>query len=602
MSQYATTYFNLLMQKKLYEEAFVLAVDAVSRNECQQSLCMFRLLLDQLPDALEVRYNYAMMLEKTGAKPEASNQYRLLFESAPEYAQGALGYGRILISEQGYCRAVRVLQESLRLNPDSMSLVAAYANALIFAGEPERALIYYRIIFDLAPDDRRTIANFLYTLLMVRNVPAGIVAEELECWSAVPLLFQRAVVAGRQLADLVPKQVTDFHRSVGRLLEGSQLPERPDWLKQLEDQRRLRIGYLSSDFYNHPMGYLMQGVLPNHDRSSFEIFCLSPFAERDGLAAELKKCVDHWIVVDAADRESAALLIRSLQLDILVELSGHTGDNWLDLCARRVAPIQLTWGGYPSTTGLSCIDYLIADRTSLPDDEAPFYTEKPLRLNRGYACFIPPDKAPSPTALPAQGCGTLTFGCFFTVHKLSSSTVELWSALLRALPDARLLLKAKAFGDDEVKNNCLNRFVGQGIAPERLILTGGSPRIEMMAEYGHIDIALDPLPYQGGVTILEAAWMGVPTLLLRGSRPPFIRHGENYLEQLGLGDWIADTLEEYLDKAVDFGSNLQRLAELRAGLRQQMASSSICDTVGFTRDLEEAYNHVWLTTCHQNNS
>lgn len=597
LNRHGVTYFSILLQKGLYEEAFALAVDATRSNDSRQALGMFKELLEHLPDELEVRYNYAVMLEKTNQLLDASNQYRLLFESAPDYANGAIGYARSLASERRCCQAVTVLHEALIHAPENMVLLAAFANALIFAGEPERALIYYRIVFESAPDDRRTTGNFLYALLMVSNLPPYIVVEELDRWSGAPTLFRRVVTAGSQLANLGAQQVAAFHRAVGQLLETGQSPGRPGWIKQQTEERRLRIGYLSSDLYNHPMGYLMQGVIPNHDHSSFEVFVLSPFAERDDLTAGLKRSVDHWIVIDPTNRESAIKLIRTLQLDLLVELSGHTGDNWLDLCARRLAPVQLTWGGYPSSTGLTSIDYVIADQVSLPDDEALFYSEKPLRLHRGYACFIPPEEAPLPALLPAKNHNNITFGCFFTVHKLSISTVELWGELLQALPNARLYLKARAFDDAAVRNNCLKKFVEQGVAAERLILAGGSPRIEMLDDYRHIDIALDPLPYQGGVTILEAAWMGVPTLLLRGNRPPFIRHGENYLTQLGLSDWIADTREGYLDKAAGWSSNLQELANLRGRLRSQMARSPICDTTGFTRDLEAAYQQAWLASC-----
>lgn len=593
LNRHSITYFRILLQKGLYEEAFVLAVAASRTKEYQHGLSMFEQLLEFLPDELEVRYNYAVMLEKSNRFSEASNQYRLLFESAPAYVNGAIGYARAQAAEQKYCQAVTLLQDTLAYVPENMVLLAAYANALIFAGEPERALIYYRIIFETAPDDRRTTGNFLYTLLMVRDVPARIIAEELERWSTVPVLFRRVVAAGRQLADLGPQQVAGFHRMVGRLLEAGMSYERPGWIRKPTEERRLKIGYLSSDLYSHPMGYLMQGVIPNHDYDRFEIYVFSPFAQRDGLTAELRHYVDHWVVIESGNRDSAAELIRSLQLDLLVELSGHTGDNWLDLCARRLAPLQLTWGGYPSSTGLTFIDYLIADRVSLPDDEVPFYSEKPLRLQRSYACFIPPKEAPLPAPLPAERHQMVTFGCFFTVHKLSISTVELWGGLLRAMPNARLYLKARAFDDEAVRRNCLEKFMKLGVAAERLDLAGGSPRIEMLDDYRHIDIALDPFPYQGGITILEAAWMGVPTLLLRSHRPPFVRHGENYLVQLGLADWIADTPEEYLVKAASWASNLQGLSDLRNRLRLQMAASSICDTAGFTRDLEAAYEQAW---------
>lgn len=545
------------------------------------------------PDNPMLLYNLGFALEKSGEHEEAEQHYLAAWRLDAGYDKAVVGYARMLTARQQFGRAVSVLREALRHSPGSRELLAAFANALIFAGEPERALLYYRMLYGLAPDDRKTVANFLYSLLMVREISPDVAAEELEAWSDAPSLLRAVALSSRQLASLEARQVADYHRSAGKRIEGGTAADDTGWLRRRDERRRLRIGYLSSDLYNHPMGYLMQGVLPNHDRSQFEVFVFSPFAERDGLTALLKEAAEHWIVLDAADRKGAAGLIREARPDILIELSGHTGDNWLDICAGRLAPIQASWGGYPSTSGLSAIDYIVADPVSLPPQDEPYYAERPLRIPRGYACFIPPADVPAPASLPATQNGFVTFGSFLTLHKLSSDTVALWSRVLRALPESRLYLKARALGDPEVVEAVLRKFEREQVGRERIIVAGGSPRLEMMAEYRLVDICLDPVPYQGGVTILEAAWMGVPTLLRRGSRPPFIRHGENYLVQLGLADWIAESDDEYVRKAAASSSDLTGLAILRSRLRQQMAGSPICDTVGFTRDLEAAFEHAW---------
>lgn len=538
-------------------------------------------------------FNLAFALESCKRYEEAGVAYRTAWELDRNYARAAMGYARTLTARQHYWQAVRVLQDAVRFLPERAELLADLANALIFAGEPERALLYYRVTFEKMPDDRKLAANFLYALLMVREIAPVIIAEELECWAGVPPLLNMVSGAAGQLAPLDPARVSGYHREVGHRIESNNRGDAAPLVMAPGLSPRLRIGYISSDLYNHPMGYLMQGVLPNHDRSRFEVTVFSPFSERDGLTAQLKQAVDHWIVLDPADRNRSAELVRGAELDMLVELSGHTGDNWLDICARRLAPLQMTWGGYPSTTGLAAMDYIIADLVSLPPEDVPYYTEKPLRIPRGYACFIPPDGLPLPVPLPALSCGQITFGSFLTLHKLTSTTVSLWSRVLQAVPDARLYLKARALCDPDVVQEVLGKFAGQGVDPGRITVAAGSPRLAMMEEYGRIDMVLDPVPYQGGVTILEAAWMGVPTLLLRGSRPPFIRHGENYLVQMGMQEWIAASEDDYIAKAVHWSRHLPHLSAMRQGLRQQMAASPICDTVGFTRDLETAFEQVW---------
>jgi predicted O-linked N-acetylglucosamine transferase (SPINDLY family) len=230
---------------------------------------------------------------------------------------------------------------------------------------------------------------------------------------------------------------------------------------------------------------------------------------------------------------------------------------------------------------------------ALPPEDAPYYSERPVWLPNGYVCFQPPADAPKPGDLPAIITGLITFGSFNTVQKLNSSTLALWAAVLRALPDSRLFLKSKGFDDPVVCAAFLERLAGEGVSPDRVVMEGYSPRLELLSAYQHVDIALDPIPYQGGVTILEAIWMGVPTLVLRGSRPPFVRHAESHLVNVGLRDWIAATEDEYVAKAVDWCRNLPRLSALRCNLRKRMAASPICDTKGFTRDLEAAYLQAW---------
>jgi len=239
------------------------------------------------------------------------------------------------------------------------------------------------------------------------------------------------------------------------------------------------------------------------------------------------------------------------------------------------------------------MDHILADQVALPPEDRPYYTERPLYLPHGYVSFRPPADAPLVGSLPALTTGCITFGSFNTVQKLNSSTLALWGAVLRALPGSRLFLKSKGFDDPLVRSAYWEKLAAEGVSSDRILLEGYAPRRELLAAYHQVDIALDPVPYQGGVTVLEALWMGVPTLVLRGKRPPFVRHAESHLTQAGVADWIVASEDAYVATALAWGSNLAGLSTLRSRLRQQMAASPICDTVAFTRDLEAAFTQVW---------
>lgn len=580
----------MLLLKGLHEEAFEIATAHAHKGEHEQALAMFKRLLEERPEEPAVRYNYAVILEKLELNAEALKQYRMLSEELPEYGNAAIGYARMLEQGRQYCCAVGVLRLAAAASPEDSQVAAALGNSLIMAGEPETALLWYRVALTLSSNDRTVISNFLYTLLMVSDISANIVAKELQLSAAYPLLAIKLANAARQLHDLNSNKITTFHTTFGSILKGDRSERRFPAGKSHGD--RIRIGYISADLYSHPVGYFLEGVLPNHDRQRWEVFVFAPYAERDQLTAKLKSMSDHWFVLDGSNRDCMRKQVQECGLDIAVDLAGHTGGNYLDLFAQGLAPIQIAWGGYPGTTGLSAMDYIIADHVALPPEEESFYAERALRLPHDYVSFVPPEKAPLPGPLPATTRGVITFGSFNTVQKLSSNTLVLWGGVLRAIPDSRLFLKAKGFDDPQVCSAFLQKLAAEGVTPERVYLEGYSSRLDVMTAYKQVDVALDPVPYQGGVTVLEALWMGVPTLVLRGGRPPFVRHGESHLSNVGLADWIAASEEEYIAKAVAWSRDLPGLATLRSRLRQQTAVSPICDTAGFTRDLEATFERA----------
>jgi predicted O-linked N-acetylglucosamine transferase (SPINDLY family) len=284
--------------------------------------------------------------------------------------------------------------------------------------------------------------------------------------------------------------------------------------------------------------------------------------------------------------------IRADRVDILFDLAGHTGQNRLLVFARKPSPIQVTWAGYVGTTGLKAMDYLLADRHEVPSGAERHYQERVLRMPDGYVTYDPPAYAPPVTRLPALDRGHVTFGCFNNPAKITPQAVEVWAKILRRLPEARLVLKFRGWDNDSVARRFTEMFLAHAIDSRRLELLGPSPHNEFLAAYSRIDLALDPFPYSGGLTTCEALRMGVPVLTFPGDTFAG-RHSLSHLSNVGLTETIARDLDDYVELAVSLAGDLPRLAALRAGLRERMAASPLCDGKRFAADLAAILREIW---------
>jgi Predicted O-linked N-acetylglucosamine transferase, SPINDLY family len=277
---------------------------------------------------------------------------------------------------------------------------------------------------------------------------------------------------------------------------------------------------------------------------------------------------------------------------VLIDLSGHTHHNRLPVFAWKPSPVQASWLGYFATTGVAEMNYLLADPYVAPSGEEDSFTETIWRLPESYLCFTAPVYDLDVFPLPALTTGYITFGCFNNLVKMNDAVVALWVRVLQAVPDSRLFLKTKQLNDPKVCNITRQIFTERGISPDRLLMEGSSPRAELLAAYRKVDIALDPFPYPGGTTSVEGLWMGVPVITRRGER--FLSHvGETIAHNAGLADWIATDDDEYVAKAVEHTADLERLAALRAGLRQQVLASPVFDAPRFARNFEAVLWGMW---------
>jgi predicted O-linked N-acetylglucosamine transferase (SPINDLY family) len=362
--------------------------------------------------------------------------------------------------------------------------------------------------------------------------------------------------------------------------------------------RKLRIGYVSPDFKRHSVAYFIEPVLIAHEREHFEVFCYSDVIFPDDITTRIQAYVEQWRNILGMSDGAVAELISTDQIDILIDLAGHTNGNRSLLFARKPAPIQVSWIGYPATTGLSSIDYKIVDSyTDPPGMTDHLYTEKLLRMPDSFLCYLPDQDSPGVGPLPALSKGYITFGSFNNFAKLSTEFIALWTMILRDIPDAHLIIKAGSLSDKMTRQYAMNIFTKEGILEERIELMPPKLSIrEHLDTYNRVDIGLDTFPYNGTTTTCEALWMGVPVITLAGNSHVSCV-GMSLLSNISLPELIAKTSDEYIAIAVNLAGNLERLQSLRMRLRDMMEDSPLCKAKRFTSKLEICYRTMWETWC-----
>ena len=511
------------------------------------------------PGDAGIRNNLGLALSELGRGEEACASFREAIRLDPLYPEA---HSNLAILYERYGRsseAISCCLEALRLRPDYPEAHHNLACALKSQGRHEEALAQYRAALRLKPDYQEARSSLLFTLCY----PAGVSEEE----------------------------VAAEHLCFGSLHRVAPQPHGND----SSPDRTLRIGYVSADFRGQAVARFIEPVLRHHDRSRFRIFCYSNVSVPDARSEELKQLADRFVNIAGVPDQAAEEMIRRDGIDILVDLSGHTAGNRLALFARKPAPLQVTWLGYPHTTGLKAIDYRICDAvTDPPGATERFYCEKLLRLPGNFSCFAPPEEAPEVGELPSLDTGSITFGSFNNPAKITTQTVALWAGVLLGVPGSRMLVKGYALADPGSRARLAALFALHGVAPERLELLGNTPGYrDHLALYQRVDLALDTFPYHGTTTTCEALWMGVPVVTLAGASHRS-RVGASLLGSVGLRDLVAQHDFEYCDAAIALARDTARLKRLRATLRPTMAGSALTDGAGFTRRLESAFREIWL--------
>jgi len=534
-------------------------------NQPTQGLDHWRQAVGARPNDSAARFAYALALSRAKRRDDAIAQYERLLEVDPSYFPALINLADAVSQAGQPMRAIALYERVLELKPDFAEVLSNLGNIYKNLGRAEESLVHYRRAAKIKPSFLPAVDNLLF--------------------------------AAHYVPSPDPEKLFADHVAGGRIIAGGgAVPAPPDGNR--DPDRVLRIGYLSPDFRTHPVAFFIEPVLAAHDRNKFAVAAYSNTNSPDDTTARIKAAVDLWRDVRPLSDAALADRIGADKIDILVELSGHTANNRLTVMARRPAPVQVTYLGYPDTTGIAAIGYRLTDRWADPPGAADaLATEELVRLPHGFLCYRPPADLPDIGPLPALEAGHVTFASFNNLAKTHGGVIETWAEILHAVPGSRLALKSRTFHDDAVRAYFHDAFAGHGIDRGRVDLLGVTKSIaEHLAQYNGVDIALDTFPYNGATTTCEALVMGVPVITFAGPTHAG-RVGASLLSSYGLDDLIAAGRDDYVARAIELAGDTARLAGLRGDLRDRVRGAASSDPAQFTGALEAAYRDMWKTFC-----
>jgi predicted O-linked N-acetylglucosamine transferase (SPINDLY family) len=576
------------------EAALDLAFAHHRAGRLAEAVTFYRRVLAEEPDNCRALRPLGDALHGRGDHAAALLAYGAALEIEPQDLAARINMANTLIAAGRFAEAAAASNRVLENKPDCAPALSNLGQARLKSGRALAAARAFEKLVSVAPGDGRALND-----LGVARQWAGDLEGAIDAFRRALAIDPAAILAERNLLiavldcpDLSSGELFAIHRELAARhhrpgARGRTFPGRDRWAG-----RRLRLGYVSSDFRDHPVGRNIEPLLANHDRAGFEIFLYGTEAEADGLSPGFRSLADHWRAIDGVADGALARNIEADRIDILVLLAGRFNANRPLLATYRAAPVQVSFHDC-ATSGLDEMDYWLSDGHLHPADTPERFSEELYRLPVFYQ-FPPPGNFPPPGPPPSEKNGYVTFGCFNKPEKINHLVIEIWCRLLDAVPGSRLSFKYRDFwGDGELAQSMRARFARLGIEPERLVMAGGDQAREShLALYRGIDIALDPFPFNGATTTFEALAMGVPVIALRGRH--FVdRVGATLLVQAGLGELAADGPGEYVARARDLATAPGRLARLRAGLRARLIASPLCDGPAYARSVEAAFRQMW---------
>lgn len=497
---------------------------------------------------------------------EAGQLFETAARMAPHLALPQYFYGQHLIHHRHFERGLAYVARALAIDPNHVESYLAQGYGYFGQGRIDDAVRAYRHAGKLKPHDPQASGILLFAL---QHKP-GVKEQE--------LLIE--------------------HKRWGKLFRQAPPHDRLLFRNDADPQRRPRLGIVSADMYRHAAAFLTLPAFEHLAQAGFPILCYKNDRKRsdDDITARFKAASETWRDISDLDDGNAMRQIMSDGVDILFDLGGHTAGNRLGLFDKRAAPIQLGWAGYVGTVGLDTYEGIIADAVEIPPGHDAYYTEPVIRLPDCYVSYLAPQEAPEVSPLPCCTGRGFTFGCFNRPAKLNEAVARTWARILAEVPGSRLLMVYGGLNETTTQNAVLGMLTRAGIDTARVELVGESEQVKLLTAYGEVDLALDPFPYSGGVTTLEAMWMGVPVVTLIGDTFAG-RHSASHLTAAGLAGFCARTLDDYVTLAVDWSQRRDDLATLRSTLRQRVAASPLCDAPRFAGHLANELMRLWAEWC-----
>ncbi len=527
----------------------------------------YRRVIEIKPDFAEAHNNLGIALKELCQFDAARTSYRQALKIKLDYAEAHNNLGSVLKELGQLDQAVASYRRAIEIKPDYAEAYSNLGIVLTDIGQHDEAVASYRRALEINPDYAEAQSNLLFALNYTVHTTENCLEEA---------------------------------RKYGRMVDGKVTSRFSTWQCALQPQD-LRVGMVSGDLHNHPVGYFLEGLLSQIGPARIELIAYPNDMQVDALTARIKPYFAAWKPLFNMSDEAAARLIHADGVHVLLDLSGHTGKNRLPVFARKPAPVQASWLGYFATTGVSEMDYLLADEVCVPQANRRDFSETVWYMPGTRWCFTPPEVNLPVASLPALNNGFVTFGCFHNLAKVGSEVLTVWGRIFSALPNARLRWQCKQLGDHMVAAQFGERLRQQGIDSARVTLHGEVSREAYLEAHAEVDALLDTFPFPGGTTTCEALWMGVPTLTLAGDTL-LARQGASMLTAAGLGEWVATSEADYIDKAVVLSGDLPKLAALRAGLREQVRSSPLYDAKRFAKNFESALWGMWRTRTQRNST
>ena len=545
------------------DQASTLIRSLVKRGQLKRAMDLSSSWLSQRKEDAEIWFlhgNAALRLGDVDSALESLHEADRLNPDQPlTLANLAVGYN----STDRHGKAMDLLDRALEINPRYAFAYQKQGSILCRAGRVAEGVRAFERAAMLTPKPESMYARLLYWKnYLPDSDPASLVGDAAAWGGRFTHQFEKGV--GVHLNDL------DHHRP-------------------------LKVGFVSPDFCAHPVSFFVEPLFRGLDRSKYRIYAYSDVARPDKITETISEMVDVFHHTAGKDIQTLARLILNDQIDILVDLAGHTGSGRLDLFHMRPAPVQISWLGYPATTGSQGIDYRLTDRHADPvGSSEAHYTESLLRVDGGFLCYVPSERTPEPaTVSPFEENGFITFGSFNNLAKLSPQCIDMWAEILSQVPDSRLMIKRRELKDAWVRNHFIDHFAARGVKKDRLDFKTSQTTLEgHLRNYARIDIALDSFPYNGTTTNCECLLMGIPVLTRKGGEHRS-RVTASQLSSMGLQSWVTDSEDAYVARAVELAKNPEKIVPARKDLRSRFLTSPITDAASFTRELEQALLGMW---------